>query len=274
MHTPDLFITVPARAPLVVSYGAGVDSTAMLVAMHARGELPDAILFADTGAEKPETYAYLPIIGAWLASVGFPEVTTVRYAPKVATYHTLGEKCLTNETLPSLAYGRHSCALVFKVAPQEAWLRTWAPAVEAWRAGLTVTKCIGYDAGPQDSRRCAKATRAQTNAPDARYSYRYPLQAWGIDRAGCEALILGAGLPLPVKSACYFCPASKKSEILWLRDTHPHLFGAALAIEFSALNGKHEHRSTRGLGRNFAWASLSEVDSSTVVDDLAEQLRP
>lgn len=36
------------KAPLVVSYGVGVDSTAMLVAMQQRGIRPDLILFADT----------------------------------------------------------------------------------------------------------------------------------------------------------------------------------------------------------------------------------
>ena len=42
--------------PLVVAYGLGVDSTAMLVEFAHRGIRPDLILFADTGGEKPETY--------------------------------------------------------------------------------------------------------------------------------------------------------------------------------------------------------------------------
>ena len=42
--------------PLVVSYGMGVDSTAMLIGMAQRSIRPDLILFADTGGEKPETY--------------------------------------------------------------------------------------------------------------------------------------------------------------------------------------------------------------------------
>src|SRR4051812_38794674 len=66
--------------PLVVAYGMGVDSTAMLVGLWKNGERPDAILFADTGDEKPETYAYLPIVNEWLESVGFPRVTVVKNA--------------------------------------------------------------------------------------------------------------------------------------------------------------------------------------------------
>lgn len=68
---------IAVRSLLVVAYGMGVDSTAMLVGLHQRGVRPDLILFADTGGEKPETYAYLPIIQAWLERVGFPPVVVV-----------------------------------------------------------------------------------------------------------------------------------------------------------------------------------------------------
>lgn len=66
--------------PLVVAYGMGVDSTAMLIGMRARDMRPDLILFADTGDEKPETYAYEPIVQGWLASIGWPALVTVRRA--------------------------------------------------------------------------------------------------------------------------------------------------------------------------------------------------
>jgi hypothetical protein len=94
--------------PLVVAYGMGVDSTALLIEFALRSIWPDLILFADTGGEKPETYAYLPVIQKYLASVGFPPVTTVRYVPTRAAYQTLEEQCLHTGTLPSLAYGGKS----------------------------------------------------------------------------------------------------------------------------------------------------------------------
>jgi hypothetical protein len=94
--------------PLVVAYGLGVDSTAMLLEFARRGIHPELILFADTGGEKPETYAYLPVIQRYLASVDFPAVVTVRYEPKRAAYRTLEEQCLHTGTLPSLAYGGRS----------------------------------------------------------------------------------------------------------------------------------------------------------------------
>lgn len=68
------------QSPLVVAYGVGVDSTAMLIGMHARGIRPDLIIFANTGDEKPATYAYIPIMKQWLESVGFPLITVVKNA--------------------------------------------------------------------------------------------------------------------------------------------------------------------------------------------------
>jgi hypothetical protein len=260
----------PAKAPLIVAYGMGLDSTAVLVGLHQRGMRPDLILFADTGAEKPETYAYLPVIQAWLASVGFPPVTVVRYAPKTAPYTTLEGKCLANATLPSLAYGQHSCALVFKRDPQDKYVKAWAPAQEAWAAGQRCIKAIGYDNGDRDCARRAKADRTvarmiENGAKDL-YEYWYPLQEWGVDRDGCVALIESAGLPVPIKSACWFCPASKKSEIVWLRDTHPVLFHRAVAMERVVATGKHGGGTTIGLGRTFTWESLTQADAAEIVD--------
>jgi hypothetical protein len=99
---------------LVVAYGLGVDSTALLVEFARRGIRPDHILFADTGGEKPETYRYLDVIQPFLRRQGFPEVVTVRYRPARAPYHTLEEQCLHTRTLPSLAYGGKSCSLKYK----------------------------------------------------------------------------------------------------------------------------------------------------------------
>ena len=94
--------------PLVVAYGLGVDSTAMLVEFVHRGIRPDLILFADTGGEKPETYEYLSVIQEYLAGVGFPPVIVVQYVPTRARYRTLEDQCLHTGTLPSLAYGGRS----------------------------------------------------------------------------------------------------------------------------------------------------------------------
>jgi hypothetical protein len=203
----------PSKPPLLVAYGMGVDSTAMLVGLAGRSIRPDAILFADTGSEKPETYAYEAVMQEWLKSVGFPPITRVRYEPKNfknwPPYSSLEENCLTNSTLPSLAFGFKSCSQKWKIAPQDKWTRSWKPALECWSAGSKVRKMIGYDAGPADMRRRNHAGSLE----DPLFSYEYPLQEWGWDREKCKAIIADAGLPVPEKSACYFCPATKPAEL-------------------------------------------------------------
>jgi hypothetical protein len=75
---------------------------------------------------------------------------------------------------------------------------------------------------------------------------------WGYDRERCQQIIAAVGLPIPVKSACFFCPAMKKAEIVWLQEHHPDLLARALAIE---RNARPNLTSVKGLGRSFSWES-------------------
>lgn len=206
-----LLAPLEKRPPLVVAYGMGVDSTAMLVEMARLGIRPDLILFADTGDENPETYNYLSVINAFLRANGFPAVIVVRRLPTRSrksgmVYRTLGENCVANETLPSLAFGRKGCSQKWKREPQDKYVNGWEPARAAWVRGHKVVKLIGYDAGPKDARR-------SKIADDAKYTYLYPLREWGWDRERCVAEIKRTGLPVPPKSACVFCPATNPEEL-------------------------------------------------------------
>lgn len=198
---------------MLAAYGAGVDSTAMLIEMLARGERVDHALFADTGAEKPETYAFLEVFRTWLAQHGVPLTTVVYRATTFKNfppYQGLAEGCLTNGTLPSIAFGFGSCSQKFKIAPQNAWAENWAPARAVWAAGGKVVKLIGYDCSPADLKRYAH----REGYSDPRYHYRYPLREWGWKRTDCEAAhIREAGLPVPAKSACFMCTATKPDEL-------------------------------------------------------------
>lgn len=252
------------RSPLTVAYGMGVDSTAMLVGFAARDMRPDLILFADTGAEKDATYAYLPIIQAWLASAGFPPVTVVRYVPTRAPYTSLEGECLANQTLPSLAFGMKSCSLKWKLDPQNRYKLTWEPALEAWARGEKVVTAVGLDNGKADTRRACKYWG--TAVEDTRYETWHPLREWGWDRERCEAEIAGAGLPIPPKSSCYFCPAMHEEEIVQLAQTEPAKFEKAIAIEDGARLGKHRvgSGSVKGLGRRWTWRGFAEESGLSV----------
>lgn len=264
---------------LVVAYGVGLDSTAMLVEMHNRGERPDIILFSDTGAEKPETYAYLDAIRPWLLKVGFPDVTIVSYKPVRANYTTLEGKCLENEVLPSLVMGQHQCALVFKRDTQVKYLRNCQLVIDTLAAGGRLIQAIGYDDGARDRKRSEKAAKLHTRVRGqiaeraakgkapladqwqiASSDFIYPLQDWGLAREELAGVIEAAGLPVPPKSACFFCPATKPSEVVELKNTHPDLYERALNIERTARNGKHGEKTLPGLGMGgWSWEWLADV---------------
>src|SRR6185369_11448798 len=113
-----------------------------------------------------------------------------------------------------------------KAEPQEKYANNWQPARDCWSSGGKVHKSIGYDAG--------EAHRGINLKEDEKYLYRYPLVEWAWFREDCIAAIERAGLPVPGKSACFFCPSSKKHEVLELRKTHPKLFDRAVAMERGA----------------------------------------
>lgn len=201
--------------PVVAAWGMGVDSTAMIIEWVARGLPLSVVLTADTGVEREETYAYLPIFQRWMDRYHI-EHHVVRYIPKRfkhwPPYFSLLENCLTNATLPSISYGGHSCSAKWKIQPQDQWVARWRPAQEIWARGGKVVKLIGYDSSPADSRRYAH----REGHVSGLYDYRYPLREWQWDRDACAARIQAEGLPLPHKSACWLCLAQKTHELMTL----------------------------------------------------------
>lgn len=223
--------------PSVVSFGGGVNSTALLFGLHERTERPGAILFADTGGEKPPTYSHVRLMQDWCRSVGFPEIVIVRNKT------TLEASNLANETIPSKAFGFGTCSERFKIDPQRKWIKA-----QGW---ADVTFLVGIHAG--ETRR---ATRLVTDSGQA---IRYPLIEWGWGQLECEAAIERNGMEKPCKSACFFCPAMKKREVLELAKEHPDLFQRAVAMETAALEAGNL-QTVKGLGRNWSWSKLVAAD--------------
>lgn len=281
---------------IAVCYGAGVDSTTMLVALKQAALRPDIITFADLSAEKPPTLEHLDRMDGILAEWSWPAITRCRKETLPGTdYSDLYGNCIANETLPSLAFGLKSCSIKWKQKPQDQAIKgaksgpNAAPPHPVWidakRRGVRIVKLIGYDCGRADLRRSRNLAVA-----DADFDYAYPLQILGWNRADCVRTItdaLGADM-VPIKSACFFCPASKIWELWWLAAYHPDLLERALVLERNALTGRHSRfdevefgaswdalvrtadrfpstSTTLGLGRNFAWNQWARVNG--VVDD-------
>lgn len=234
----------------IVSFGGGINSTALLIGMQERGMVPDAILFADTGGEKPETYRHVGVMRQWCLDVGFPEVETVSYS--TSRHGTLESECLNNETLPSKAFGFGGCSVKWKRQPMDKFVENWEPAKQAWERGEKVVRVIGLHAGERNRGRI----------PDCnKYTYRYPLREWQWGQIDCRAAHARAGISLPPKSACFFCPAMRKPEIIQLANEHPDLMDRALQMEANAIESGNLE-TVKGLGRHWTWADLVAADAA------------
>ncbi len=224
---------------IILSFGGGTNGTAMLQGLFERGEHVDAILFADTGGERPEIYTHIAAVSDWCENSGYPRIVTVK---KGGRQETLEQNCHRMKMLPSLAYGFKGCSHKYKIEPQEKWANNNDECKAIWRSGGKVTKLIGYDANEHHRAKIPE---------DKKYTYRYPLVEWGWTREDCVSAIDRMGLKQPGKSACFFCPATKPHEIRSMAVTHPDLMDRAVALEAQA-----ETTQVKGLGRNYRWADL------------------
>lgn len=242
--------------PLIVNFGGGTNSTALLVGLYERGIRPDLIVFADTGGEKPETYAYLNTLAAWLRRVGFPALTVTRWTRQDGTFTSLEEACLRDQTLPSIAYGFKGCSTKWKAQPVDKVVLTWARAQGIDSKVLPIRRALGIDAG--EPRRVREST-------DARFVFVYPLVDWGWTREVCVEAIQRAGLDLPGKSSCFFCPSTTRAEVVQLARRHPDLLDRALALESRAVAASRARGfgdGVPGLGKShgrFNWGELVEA---------------
>jgi 3'-phosphoadenosine 5'-phosphosulfate sulfotransferase (PAPS reductase)/FAD synthetase len=292
------FRTVDGRTALIVNFGGGVDSTAILVGLarlYRAGDTtarPDLILFSDTGDEVPETYRNVARIDQWARGVFGLGVTTVSrpsVIPGKVGYRSLSENCVTNETLPSEAFGFGGCSVKWKHEPMDRFLRgSKRPERAGWLRengydGRPL-RLIGYDA----TEAVGNGKRAKNSqiASDEQNLYRYPLVEWGWTRQDCEAAIAAEGLPVVVKSACFLCPNQTEDELRALSagEGRP-LFLRSLAIEEIARRGRNGLTQIEGLWRRTrkfdgrpgswcAWAQQQGLATAAEIEALVAKLAP
>ena len=173
---------------LGVSYGIGINSTAMLAGMAERGIQPDYIIGADTAGndplrrgEKPETYHFLDVImRSWIEAhfkCGFTLVAHWR--------DSLRASCYRNHTLPSKAYGFPGCSTKFKHQIMERWEKqTYGP-------DQVITKAIGYHADED---------RGSGITEKGRYRYHYFLKDWEWGVRCAQVRRCNPAVPIPTLS--------------------------------------------------------------------------
>ena len=219
----------------MVSFGAGVNSAAMVIEMVSLG-WRGHIVFADPGAEHPDTYCWMDMFERdWLKQRGLeivrvsPETYPDLYPPNYR--RSLIEVCRAKGIVP-IMFNRW-CTTEYKRKP----LTKWA---------LEHDVDIQYLGIALDERRRAKYVERKGIALE------YPLVDNGITRGGCKTIIRDAGLPVPPKSGCWFCPFQRRSQWRALYDLRPDLFDLAVALDDAAIEkckGKYTHQLGENLGQ-------------------------
>ncbi len=100
----------------ILSFGGGVNSTALYFVISAQNMPLDEIVFADTGDELPETYAIIEKFKQILLVNGII-FTTV----KSHLANSLYDYCFSKKIVPSRM--KRDCTSKFKVAPIRKYLR-------------------------------------------------------------------------------------------------------------------------------------------------------
>ena len=234
--------------PLVVAYGGGTNSVAMLCGFLDRGIKPDLIVFSDTGGELPTTYAHIDLMSEKTKEWWGIEINTVAKTYKKEKT-SLESDCLRNKTIPALAFGSKACSMKYKLEPKYKFVRSWMMENKL----NEVISAVGYDAG--EGHRSINIKQNNIGKGMIELSW-FPLIEWMWTRRECIETIKAHGLPLPGKSSCYFCPAMKNSEIMRLRNEYPEYFERAIAMEKNmVVKGR-----VRGLNFGVPWSEIVEAD--------------
>lgn len=228
----------------VATAGMGVNTIAYIILCTRQGIKFDYILFSDPGKETPKTYEYIPIFNQWLKLHNQPEIITLFKTTRDQKRLTIYDDNIAIKSLPSIVYGYKKCSLKFKVGPFEKFLNNSADAKAVWKNMGSVNVYKGID--------CDEEHRAIPN-PSKKFTNVYPLITANMGRFECVQTIIDAGLPLPPKSSCTFCPSMKPWEIIELYENEPKEFYDAIAME---RNAKDNLLTVKGLGRDFSWWDL------------------
>ena len=197
----------------VLSMGGGVNSVALLL-RH-----PDwytHCVFADTGAERPPTYAYLrEHVEPFCRERGIAYAVVRHRSGRTLEEHSRAKRMIPIRHLKW-------CTNEFKKQPINRWVRRTFDAHRS--APIRLDIAIARD----------EAHRARFSGPGDRPLYvqrEYPLVDEGIGREACLAIIRQARWPAPEKSGCYFCFNRPLREFHAMADADPERLAQIIALE-------------------------------------------
>lgn len=223
-----------------ISLGAGIQSSALVVlAGQGRIDFPVA-LFANVGddSEKPATVSYVrEVLIPWgdAHGVAVHELHRVKRDGNVETLRERIERPdLRSIDFPirvrssdgSWSPGNRKCTDLFKHKVVLRWHREHGATKDQ-----PATVAIGFSTD--------ELYRLGRRRDEPLEVATYPLLDLGLSRSDCEGVIAAAGLPIPPKSSCVFCPYRTPQNFAEMKRDSPDEFATAVAVE-DAANAKRE----------------------------------
>lgn len=189
----------------ILSYGGGVNTTALMVLLVEKGMALDEAVFADTGGEIPETYENVSFAEKYLSRHDIP-LRIVK-----SKNGTLYDTCKRRKVIPSQIW-RWSTR-DYKVVPIHSYYRSLKTHIYEYLG-------IAYD----------EIHRLKSSKQDYITSI-FPLVDQKITRRECINIIMQAGLPVPPKSGCFFCPFNSIERWHQIYVNHRQLYLKSMRLE-------------------------------------------
>ena len=245
------------------SYGGGVQSTAALV-LAAQGKIDFPVfLFANVGddSEHPDTLRYVSAHARPRTAAHGIELHELRYTKRNGSQPTLYSEVVRRDNksidIPmrmsgSGAPGNRTCTEDFKIVVIDRWMKKHG-------ANKETPGVIGLGISLDEFQRMRTPF-------DPKYPFKtkeYPLIDLRLTRQDCINIISRAGLPVPPKSSCWFCPFHSPAEWMRLRQNRPDLFNRSVEMERIA------NEKLAKLGRSPAYLTRFLIPLDQAIGDQA-----
>lgn len=216
----------------VLSLGAGVQSTALLMLVLEGEVTADCAIFADTGWEPPVVYRHLEALKRrcagrlplYVVSAGNIRDTSApdNRRPRVeCEWATMPYHIGTAASGEARGMTRRQCTVRLKIAPVRRKIRQLMLERGIKPHPGAVVQLLGISAD--------EITRMKpANVHYIRHEW--PLIERGWSRADCKAFLASRGIDAP-RSACIGCPYHSDEEWRALRDNDPESFADAVVFE-------------------------------------------
>ena len=194
----------------IVSYGGGVNSTAMIIWLVKNKKQIDYVVFSDVGDELPATYEFIE--NHMKPYLQKHNIEFVFIKKRVHGTEKLSDNLIRRKKFASMVW--RACTRDFKVKP-----------IHKFYKSLKVDHIFEYMGIDYGEVRRMKPSGVEWITKE------YPLVDSQINREQCENIIKNEGMPSPGKSGCWHCPFNNSKRWLEIKKNYPDLFEKARLME-------------------------------------------